>query len=68
MLEFARIHSYLVWLSLNLICSLFHAVVNMTLDEKIRYGMVALAGASVVLATLGVHISPLEIIGGMGGS
>jgi len=38
----------------------------MTLDEKIRFGMVALAGASVVFATLGVHINPLDICGGMG--
>ena len=68
MLEFAWIRRNLVWLSLNLICSSFHAVANMTLDEKVRYGMLALGGASVVLATLGVHISPLEIIGGMGGS
>ena len=66
MLESARIWGYLVWFSLNLIWRPFHAVVSMTLDEKIRYGMVALAGASVVLATLGVHISPLEVIGGMG--
>jgi len=40
----------------------------MTLDEKIRYGMVALTGASIVFATLGVHIDPLTVIGGMGGS
>jgi hypothetical protein len=40
----------------------------MTLDEKVRYGMMALGGAGLVLTTLGVHISPLEIIGGMGGS
>ncbi len=40
----------------------------MTLDEKIRYGMMALSGASLVFATLGVHITPLEICGGMGGS
>jgi hypothetical protein len=40
----------------------------MTLDEKIRLGMVALSGASIVFATLGVHINPLDIIGGMGGS
>jgi hypothetical protein len=66
MLEFAQICGYLVWLSLNLIWGPFHTLVNMTLDEKIRYGMVALGGASVVLASLGVHISPLEIIGGMG--
>ena len=56
----------LVWQLLNLICQAFDAMVNMTLDEKIRYGMVALAGASVVFATLGVHINPLEIIGGAG--
>jgi len=31
----------------------------MTIDEKVRYGMMALGGASVVFATLGVHISPL---------
>jgi hypothetical protein len=36
----------------------------MTLDEKIRYGMLALTGASLVFATLGLHISPLEPIGG----
>jgi len=58
----------MVWQLLNLICRPFHALVNMTLDEKIRYGMVALAGASVVFATLGVHINPLEIIGGAGGT
>jgi hypothetical protein len=39
----------------------------MTLDEKVRYGMVALGGASVVLATLGVHLGPLDIAGGIGG-
>jgi len=38
----------------------------MTLDEKVRYGLVALGGASIVLATLGVHLSPLEIAGGIG--
>ena len=40
----------------------------MTLDEKIRYGMMALGGASLVIAALGVHITPLEIAGGMGGT
>jgi hypothetical protein len=35
----------------------------MTLDEKIRYGMVALAGASVVLASFGIHITPAAIQG-----
>ena len=39
---------------------------DMTLDEKIRLGMVALAGAAVVFASLGVNISPLEAIGGFG--
>jgi hypothetical protein len=55
-----------VGLMLNLICLPIQAVTNMTLDEKVRYGMVALGGASFVLATLGVHVSPLEIIGGAG--
>ena len=38
----------------------------MTTDDKIKYGMVALTGASVVLATMGVHVSPFAIIGGIG--
>ncbi len=38
----------------------------MTLDEKIRYGMVAISGASLVFATLGLKVGPLEIIGGYG--
>ena len=38
----------------------------MTLDEKIRYGMLALAGASVVFASLGLSVGPLEIIRGFG--
>jgi hypothetical protein len=38
----------------------------MTLDEKIRYGMLALGATSIVLATLGVHIGPLDIAGGHG--
>jgi hypothetical protein len=53
---------------LNLICKPFNAIVYMTLDEKIRYGMVALGGAGLVFATLGVHVNPLTVIGGMGGS
>ncbi len=40
----------------------------MTLDEKIRYGMMAISGASLVFATLGLKIGPLEIIGGFGTS
>jgi hypothetical protein len=41
-------------------------LVPMTLDEKVRLGMVALAGASVVLATLGVHPGILDVVGGAG--
>jgi hypothetical protein len=37
---------------------------DMTLDEKIRFGMVALSGASLVFATLGLHAGPLEVIAG----
>jgi hypothetical protein len=42
----------------------------MNLDEKIRLGMVALVGASLVFACLGLHIGtsahigPLDIVGG----
>ncbi len=39
---------------------------SMTLDEKIRYGMLALTGASFVFAALGLKISPLTPMGGMG--
>jgi hypothetical protein len=52
---------------LILICLPFHTLVSMTLDEKIRYGMVALGGASLVFAALGMHISPFDVAGGMGG-
>ena len=68
LLESAWTGGNLVWHLLNLIWQPFLAIVNMTLDEKIRYGMVALSGAGVVLATLGVHINPLAIIGGAGGT
>ena len=44
--------------------ALYSAV--MTLDEIILLGMVALTGASLVFASLGLHASPLEIIGGFG--
>jgi hypothetical protein len=40
----------------------------MTLDEKIRIGMMAISGASLVFATLGLRVGPLEIIGGFGTS
>ena len=38
----------------------------MNIDEKIRYGMLALSGASIVFAAMGLHIGPLEISGGYG--
>jgi hypothetical protein len=38
----------------------------MTNDEKIRYGMIALTGSSVVLAAFGMHINPLAAIAGIG--
>ena len=38
----------------------------MTQDEKIRYGMLALAGATFVFATLGLKVGPLDICGGLG--
>ncbi len=39
----------------------------MTLDEKVKYGMMALGGASLVFATLGVHVSPLaDTVGSWG--
>lgn len=38
----------------------------MTLDEKIRLGMLALTGASLVFATFGLHIGPLDVAGGHG--
>ena len=38
----------------------------MTLEEKVRYGMLAVAGAVVVANAFGVHISPLDIAGGAG--
>jgi len=39
----------------------------MTLDEKIRFGMLALSGAGIILATMGVHVNPLVVAGGYGG-
>jgi hypothetical protein len=38
----------------------------MTLDEKVRYGMMAVGGASFILAAFGVHISPLDNGGSYG--
>ncbi len=42
--------------------------VPMTLDEKIRYGMLALGGLTFVFAALGIHATPLEQIRGWGTS
>jgi hypothetical protein len=44
----------------------YHTSTGMTLDEKIRVGIVALSGASVVMAALGVKLPILEIANGSG--
>ena len=43
---------------------------TMTTEEKIRYGMLALTGVSIVFAALGLHhVTPLGgVIGGIGTS
>lgn len=38
----------------------------MTLDEKVRYGMLALTGASFVFAALGLKMGPLDPMNGFG--
>jgi hypothetical protein len=40
----------------------------MTTDQKVRLGLMAVTGASVVLSGLGLHLSPLaaDIAGGAG--
>ena len=40
----------------------------MTTDQKVRFGLMALTGASVVAAGLGIHLSPFsaDIAGGAG--
>jgi hypothetical protein len=38
----------------------------MTPAEKVRYGMLAFGVAGVVLASFGLHIGPLDIIGSSG--
>ena len=40
----------------------------MTLDDKVRLGMAALGGASIILTALGLHVGPLATgaIGGVG--
>jgi hypothetical protein len=68
LLEFAWIRGDLIGHLLNLICLPFDTAGIMTLDEKIRFGMVALSGASLVFASLGLHVNPLTVAGGMGGT
>jgi hypothetical protein len=41
---------------------------SMTVDEKIRYGMIALGGLTLVFAALGINPMPLEPIRGFGTS
>ena len=67
-LEFAWIRRGQIGHLLNLICWPFDTAGIMTLDEKVRFGMIALSGASLVFATLGLHINPLTVAGGMGGT
>lgn len=66
MLESARREYDSVGLLINLIRQPLDGLASMTLDEKVRLGMLSLAGASLVFASLGVHISPLDIVGGYG--
>jgi hypothetical protein len=35
----------------------------MTIDQKVRYGMLAAAAASFMLASLGMHVGPLDPTG-----
>jgi len=38
----------------------------MTLDQKVRLGMMAVSGAAVVAKLMGLNLSPLDVIGGSG--
>jgi len=38
----------------------------MTLDDRIRLGMMALGGATLVLTAMGVHVTPLTTLCGAG--
>jgi hypothetical protein len=40
---------------------------DMTVDQKVRYGVVVLTGASFVFSALGLHGVPLAISGSAGG-
>ena len=55
------------WASAEYLNTESHVLSAMTIDEKIRYGMVALTGAGVVLATFGIHVNPLAVAGGIAG-
>lgn len=53
------------------ICSFLNLSISlgidiMTMEEKIRYGMLALAGLGLLLPALGIKITPLEPINGAG--
>jgi hypothetical protein len=37
-----------------------------SLDEKIRYGIMAAAGVSLIFGTLGLHLSPPDVMSGIG--
>jgi len=38
----------------------------MNTEDKVRYGLMALSGAAVIAATLGIHFAPLDVAGGYG--
>lgn len=38
----------------------------MTVEEKVRYGMMAVGATSLVFATLGLHVSPFDPMSGAG--
>jgi len=37
-----------------------------SLDEKIRYGMMTAAGAGLIFSTLGLHMTPIDAMSGIG--
>jgi len=49
----------------NALTTSLHNLLAMSTDDKIKYGMMAVTGASVVFVTLGVH-APLAITNGLG--
>jgi hypothetical protein len=36
----------------------------MNIDEKVRFGILAVGGASLLLTAIGLHVSPLEQLSG----